>query len=248
MTSQTVVFITGVRQGIGHGLLQAYLARPNHTVIGSVRNPDTNPALQALPTAPGTSLMLVSIDNSSTEDPATALRDLRAAGVDHIDLFIANAGGSPPVAPLDSVSTADLISAFQVNAASAVLFFQTFQPLLHAAKQPKWVAISSEAASVAQMEALRTHFLPAYGASKAALNWFVQAMHCTQPWLIAVAVQPGHTQTVPGNWAAQLLGLEQAPVTLAESVSGVMRLVDNATRETVSGKFIDVISGNEIPR
>lgn len=35
-----IVLITGANRGIGKGLLEKYLARPNHTVIGTVRDPD----------------------------------------------------------------------------------------------------------------------------------------------------------------------------------------------------------------
>ncbi|KAL2810942.1 NAD(P)-binding protein [Aspergillus granulosus] len=248
MPTQTVIFITGVRQGIGLGLLQAYLARPNHTVIGSVRNPDKNPELESLPKATGSSLLLVTISNTSPTDPGIALQRIQSSGITHIDAFIANAGGSPPVKPLDEVTPEDLTYAFQTNAASALLFFQTFQHLLKAAERPRWISVTSEAGSLGLMGSLKTYIVPAYGASKAALNWFTLAMHHKHPWLTAVALQPGHVKTEPGNWVAREIGLEEAPTTVEESVSKIINVVDTATRETVSGKYIDAITGKELPR
>jgi NAD(P)-dependent dehydrogenase (short-subunit alcohol dehydrogenase family) len=60
----TVVLITGANRGIGKGLLELYLLKPNHLVIAGNRDPEhaTSKALATLPTADGTSLLVVKID------------------------------------------------------------------------------------------------------------------------------------------------------------------------------------------
>jgi NAD(P)-dependent dehydrogenase (short-subunit alcohol dehydrogenase family) len=60
----TVVLITGANRGIGKGLLELYLLKPNHLVIAANRDPEhpTSKALAKLPTADGTSLLVVKID------------------------------------------------------------------------------------------------------------------------------------------------------------------------------------------
>ncbi|KAL4938556.1 hypothetical protein BDV06DRAFT_231687 [Aspergillus oleicola] len=247
MAAPTVVFITGVRQGIGRSLLETYLQRPNHLVIGTVRNPDATATLQALPTASGTKLLVVSVENTNADDQAKALATVKAAGVDHIDVFIANAGGTPPVKPLDIVPPEDLAAAYAINTSSTILFFQTFKPLLQAAKQPKWVTISTFGASFGIMEQIGSYASPAYGASKAALNWLTQAIHYTQEWLVTLCVHPGHVQTIPGNMIARYIGMEKAPNTVEECTTNLVSLIDKATRESHSAKFIDNISGNELP-
>ncbi|PYH49979.1 uncharacterized protein BP01DRAFT_378589 [Aspergillus saccharolyticus JOP 1030-1] len=60
------------------------------------------------------------------------------------------------------------------NAASALLLFQTFRPLLQAAPAPKWVLISSNSTSPASMEAMSSFIIPVYRVSKIALNWLIQ--------------------------------------------------------------------------
>lgn len=169
--------------GIGKGLAEIYLSRPNHTVIGSVRD-ETTPdvaGLRSFPKAAGTELLLVHIDSASKSDPGRALEKVRAAGITHIDVVIANAGGYPPPVPLDAVAREDLLSCFEVNAAAPLLLFQTLAPLLKKAKEAKWVVISTSAGSIGFIGVIGSHILPAYGASKAALNWITQYVDHIQP-------------------------------------------------------------------
>ncbi|KAF4928005.1 Norsolorinic acid ketoreductase nor1 [Colletotrichum viniferum] len=94
----TIVLITGANRGIGKGLLEKYLARPNHTVIGTVRDPDHDPdhesskVLASLPKANGSSLVLVKFDITVKTDGLEAVKQLEAQGIDHLDVVIANAG------------------------------------------------------------------------------------------------------------------------------------------------------------
>lgn len=71
MANPTVVLITGVSIGLGNVLAAAaYLLRPDHTVIGSVRDARA-PSVQELTklrTAEGSRLVLVSIENTSATD------------------------------------------------------------------------------------------------------------------------------------------------------------------------------------
>jgi norsolorinic acid ketoreductase len=43
--------------------------------------------------------------------------------------------------------------------------------------------------------------------------------------------------TIQGNFGASNLGMTEAPVTLAESVAGILSHIDGATRSEKSGKF-----------
>jgi norsolorinic acid ketoreductase len=62
--TRTVVLITGANRGIGKGLLEIYLLKPDHLVIAANRDPEhpTSKALAKLPTADGTSLLVVKLD------------------------------------------------------------------------------------------------------------------------------------------------------------------------------------------
>ncbi|OLN87131.1 Norsolorinic acid ketoreductase 3 [Colletotrichum chlorophyti] len=196
MAPSTVVLVTGVNKeqraedvlpeetetdlmadtllGIGRGLVEQYLSRPNHTVIGSVRDSKAPAAqeLKSLPAAEGSKFILVSIESTSPTDPQQAVKEIEAAGIDHLDVVIANAGFAPKPALPDVVDVQDLVDSFQVNTVAPVRLFQAVKPLLEKSSSPKWVYVSSAAASIANLEVHHAAFVNAYGIAKAAQNFF----------------------------------------------------------------------------
>lgn len=169
----TVVFITGVGRGIGRALAQAYLAQPNTTVIGSVRN-KADPKYQDLSNAPaasGSQLILVTIESSSQTDPQQAVEEIKAAGINHVDIAIANAGFASPFAPLESVEIKELEESFRVNTLAPLVLFQALKPMLDKSSAPKWLTVSSAVGSITNIEAYGVSALSAYGVAKAGLNW-----------------------------------------------------------------------------
>ncbi|KAK6199093.1 hypothetical protein LQW54_010153 [Pestalotiopsis sp. IQ-011] len=169
-----VVLISGVSRGIGRGFAEAYLCRPNHTVIGSIRD-DTSPEvheLRAIEPAQGSKLILIHIESTCPEDPARAIKEVKAMGIRYIDIAIANAGGSPPLQSMDSVTADSMVTAFDTNAVGPLLLFQACKSLLKASKKrPRWASISTGGGSISLIGEIRSYIGPAYGASKAALNW-----------------------------------------------------------------------------
>ncbi|KAJ5516188.1 Short-chain dehydrogenase/reductase SDR [Penicillium freii] len=73
------------------------------------------------------------------------------------------------------------------------------------------------------------------------------AIHSANKDLIAFAVHPGLVQTESGNKSARAMGLSQAPNSQRLGVDAILGLIDNAPRETTSGKFFNVMDGTEIP-
>jgi NAD(P)-dependent dehydrogenase (short-subunit alcohol dehydrogenase family) len=185
MATPTTVLITGVTRGIGRTLLETYLSHPNHTVIGSVRD-KTSPnsqELKTLPTAPSSSLLLIKIESSSPTDPTEAIKELQAAGINHLDIVIANAGAaSAALSPLESVSVEDVTACFNTNTLGPLLLFQAVLPLLQKSKEPKFVAITSGVGSIGKLEAFGAHVAPAYGISKAGLNWLTVYVFYSDHW------------------------------------------------------------------
>ncbi|KAI6082016.1 NAD(P)-binding protein [Hypoxylon rubiginosum] len=241
----TVVFISGVSRGIGNGFAKAYLSRPQHTVIGSIRESAASAPgveeLKAFPAADGSKLLLVTIENTSPSDPQQALQVVKSHGIEHLDLVIANAGGSPlPTTPLDRVTAEEMTTTYQVNAVGPLMLFQACRPLLQKASSPKWVSISTGGGSISLMGKIRSWDGTSYAAAKAALNWLTRAIHFTNEWLVVLALNPGLTQTEPGNWIAKEWGLEKATYTIEESVEGMMIVIDKATRDEVSGEFFNL--------
>ncbi|KAI1360509.1 NAD(P)-binding protein [Xylaria arbuscula] len=246
-----VVMISGVNKGIGKGFAQAYLSRPDHLVIGSIRDTATASSqaeeLHSFPAAAGSKLLLVNIESTSPTDAAAAIQTIRDAGVDHLDLVIANAGGSPlPTTPIESVDAQEMTTVYQVNAVGPLMLFQACRPLLQKAACPKWISVSTGGGSITLMGTIRSWDGSSYAAAKAALNWITRAIHFSQEWIIAAAFNPGLVQTEPGNWIAKRWGLEKATYTVEESVAGMVKMIDEATREETSGKFLR-FSGEELP-
>ncbi|KAK3373684.1 hypothetical protein B0T24DRAFT_657468 [Lasiosphaeria ovina] len=250
MSVPTVVFVTGASRGIGKTLVQTYLARPNHIVVGSVRDTvSTNAeALRSLSAADGSRLLLVNIESTSYADPTAAVRELEAAGIDHVDIVIANAGGAGGgLAPLTIVTPENVADVLALNALGPLALYQAVLPLLKKSPAPKWVSVTSAVASIGNMENFHSHVAPAYGIGKAALNWITVAAHCGNKELIAFVLHPGLVQSDGGNRAARGMGLPQAPIALQQSADAIIKLIDKATREKTSARFFDAIQGTEIP-
>ncbi|KAI0194582.1 hypothetical protein F4808DRAFT_337524 [Astrocystis sublimbata] len=247
----TIVLITGVTRGIGNSILQTYLARPDHIVIGSVRDKSSPLAhdLENLPRASGSRLLLVKIQNTCPTDPFEAAEEIKAAGINHLDIVIANAGGLREiVAPIEKVTAEDVNETFQINAVGPLMLFQAVCPLLQQSQaSPRWLSVTSIIGSIGYMPSYHSHLAPAYGISKAGLNWITNAIHCANPWLIAFCLNPGMVQSEPGNRNARLLGLEKAPITLEQAAGTIIAFVDKATREETSSKFFQAVTGQEIP-
>lgn len=146
--SQTVVLITGANRGIGKSILELYLQKPNHTVIAATRDPNhaTSQALINLPKAEGTDLLIIKIDATSPTDPTSALDELSAKGIDHVDILIANAGISLSWPRVSELKIPDLQEHMDVNVYGLIYLYQAFRGLLKQAKEPKWISIGSSAA------------------------------------------------------------------------------------------------------
>ncbi|KAK3495749.1 NAD(P)-binding protein [Neurospora crassa] len=250
VTDSTVVFISGVGKGIGAGIAKLYLSRPHHIVIGSVRDVSTPSVaeLKASPTAPGSKLLLVHIESTSSTDPAAAVEAIRAQGIDHIDIAIANAGAMPSTVPIEEVDTKDMLENYHINAIGPLLLFQALLPLLKKGTEPKWASVSTTAGSIGLVDPLAAWILPAYGGAKAALNWLTAGIASSQKeWMTTIALHPGLVQTGPGNWVAQKVGMgDKAPVTVGDSAASVVKLIDGLTKES-NGKFYNAVDGTEVP-
>ncbi|KAE8324470.1 putative NADPH-dependent 1-acyl dihydroxyacetone phosphate reductase [Aspergillus sergii] len=238
--THTVVLITGANRGIGKGLLELYLAKPNHTVIAANRNSDdpTSKALANLPTAEGTILRVIKIDATSAIDSVNAAKELTSQGIGHIDILIANAGIALSWPKVSQVTIEEIQKHVDTNAYGLIRLYQAFLPLLKASHDPKLVTIGS------------SNFIPmrnaAYAPTKVMQHWYTKAISVEEPWLTAFPIDPGWTQTDLGNRGAESFGVEKAALTIEESVRGVLSVIDASTRETHSGRLWKY-DGNQEP-
>lgn len=218
--------------GVGRGLTEAYLARPNHTVIAAVRDPGaaTATSLEAVTAAPGARLVLVKLDSTEEADAAAAVRAAQAAGVAALDVVIANAGIAPPGARLDSAPLQDLRAAVEVNAVAPLALFQAAAPLLRAAAAPRFLVVSTAVASIQNLAATHAFPLGAYGASKAAVNYLVRRLAFENPWLNAFVMHPGCVEPPPPAPVEAVL-LTLGPAQLRPDRHGQRRCALHGPRE-----------------
>ena len=180
--------------GIGLGLSTHYLAQPDTTVIASVRDPDTpsSEALVSLPKGPGSKLVVVQIDSTSTTDANAVASTLVADHqISQLDCVIANASVQNLVFDrLDGVDPAQLQQHISANTIGTLTLFQAMLPLLRKSTRPKFVLLGSPMGSIGAMHE-RPVPMSAYGVSKAAAHYLVRKMHFENEDLIAFAIDPG---------------------------------------------------------
>ncbi|KAK5992005.1 Norsolorinic acid ketoreductase nor1 [Cladobotryum mycophilum] len=239
MAPTTNVFITGVSRGLGKALAATYLSRPNHLVIGSVRDLAAAKELDSLPVAEGSKLSLVKIEVTKSTDFADAVKKIQGEGVEKLDLVIANAGISGKIGGVAAAQLDDVREVFEVNVVGVVALFQATLPLLTKSESPKWVSIGTISGTIGGMEQIAAFPTVPYGISKAGLNFATRAIHFNHPNLTAFVIHPGWVKTDMGNGNAKAFGLAEAFHNIDDSIKGVVKIINGATREETSGKFID---------
>lgn len=241
-SSNTVCVVTGGNRGLGLCLVKSLLARPSTTVIASVRNEEAAVSLkaetQSVNAGDKSNLHILQLDFSTAIAPETVIETFNAAtNVDHIDVLICNAGYATSMVPAALTSAEDLRASFETNTIAPLLVFQGLWPLLQkSTAAPKFINMSSSVGSIGGQEPVPGG---AYGPSRAAGNWITRALHVQHENLVAVALHPGWVQTRAGEFVAQQWGYAPGPPeTVENSVKGMLQVIDGATREGTSGKFI----------
>jgi norsolorinic acid ketoreductase len=237
------VLISGANKGLGLGLLEKYLSRPDTTAIATVRDPSSKEAqaLHNIPKASGTNLFIVKVESSSDTDCASAISTIQDQGISHLDLVIANAGyyNVPAEPQVAKISTKLLMEHLDVNTAGPIRLFQATLPLLQKAQKPIFMYMSSIAGSIAA-----TGDVPfpvgVYGASKAASNFLVRRAHQEHPEMIIFSMHPGAVRTQGAGPVIESLKMDEFPeffTDMETSVTGMVDKIDSATKEDTSGKF-----------
>ncbi|TGO81869.1 hypothetical protein BPOR_0991g00030 [Botrytis porri] len=93
----TIVLITGANRRLGKGLLERFLALPNHIVIAATRDTShkISKKLADLPKGSGSGLIVVKIDDSIEQDAFDVVQELQDQhNIQHIDIVITNVGVS----------------------------------------------------------------------------------------------------------------------------------------------------------
>ncbi|KAJ7449396.1 hypothetical protein B0H11DRAFT_2202080 [Mycena galericulata] len=227
----TIIFITG--------LVERYLAQPNHIVIAGNRNPahPTSQALADLPKGEGSRLIVVKIDASVEQDAFDAVKELTEKhGIEYLNVVIANAGVSQVWPSVVDLKIADLKAHIEPNVYGVVALYQATRPLLRKSPtEPIFSPMGSTAGLLANQPPITN---AAYGPSKAAVNWFTIRIDAEDEWLNAFVMIPGWVQTDMGNAGARYFGMKEAQVTVDDSCDGMVQLYATSTKAKHGGKMV----------
>ena len=146
----TIVLITGASRGLGRGLAQRFLAKPDHAVIAVNRDPSgaTSTALQDLPKGEGSRLIIVKLDSAVEADAVEAVKTLETQGIDSLDIVVANAGISEVYPAVSAMNASDLQRHITINVLGVIWLYQAVLPLLRRSSDPKWVTMGSSAGAL----------------------------------------------------------------------------------------------------
>jgi NAD(P)-dependent dehydrogenase (short-subunit alcohol dehydrogenase family) len=206
------VLVTGAGRGIGLEFARQYAA-DGWEVIATVRGETDDLAGLG-----------VRVERLDMRDFAALEAFPERLGGAPLDLFIANAGVSA-AKHIDSAAEAETaLEVLAVNAVAPTLLAHRLAPLVEAAGG-RMAAITSRMGSIADTSG---GWL-GYRGAKAALNAYWAALAHELPVPI-VLLHPG--------WVRTDMGGRSAPLSAAESIAGMRRVIDALTPER-SGAFLD---------
>ncbi|MCO5613588.1 hypothetical protein L7F22_067865 [Adiantum nelumboides] len=258
MSSDSLLFlITGASRGIGFALVETLLARPNTTVIATVRdlNSPNVVKLYELLKAKASGLNVIKLDSAVPEDTVKSIEIIsNQFQLDHIDVVIANAGNhnsQESAFMTDMTDNHNIRQAIEINTIAPLQLFQATRHLLLASKLPEFIIISSVAGSLQYaVNSIMSNL--SYSLSKAAVN--VVGIRIAQenneiitlilsPGLVGTDMVLGLAKELPafGEWLNS-----NPPITSKESAEKLLNLIDNAQKAD-SGRIIDATDGKTLP-
>ena len=221
------ILVTGANRGLGLEFTRQLLARGDR-VIATCRHPGKALALTELAATHPGHLHILPLDLSSERSIAEAVRET-AALTDTLDALINNAGMLVSGERFGAIAHKSLADSFAANVAGPVLLTQALAPSLERGKNPRVMNLSSRLGSLAGTQSFGT---PSYAISKAALNM------ATRQLAAALAPQGIAVFCVSPGWVSTHMGGANAPVAPHDSVAGLLKVLDAATKND-AGRFVD---------
>ena len=217
--------VTGANRGIGLEFVRQLLARGDR-VVATCRHPGKATALNTLAGEYPGRLRVLPLDVAQEKSRAELVRELPLV-CERLDLLVNNAGVLHSGERFGQLSQASLEDSLRVNALGPLLVTEALAPTL--ADGARVANVSSMMSSLATRREFRS---PGYCMGKTAQNMAtVQLAHALRPrGIVVLALCPGWVQTDMGGEGAQI-----AP---AQSVEGLLRVIDGAGPDD-SGRFID---------
>ncbi|MEJ7648240.1 MAG: SDR family NAD(P)-dependent oxidoreductase [Nakamurella sp.] len=234
-----VAVVTGATRGIGAATASA-LGRNGFTVVVTGRSrQDVEAAAHRLGNE-GIQVRAVVLDVTSPDSAASAAQQV-GDEFGHVDVLVNNAGVLPE-ATSQGAEVADptvVADTFATNVLGPFNVVEAFLPLLRKSEAGRIVNVSTRMGSLVEQadpsSAYYSMIVPAYQASKAALNSFTISLSkaLTDTPIIVTSVCPGFVQTdlTPIN-------RDQAPTT-ADQAAQVVLTAATLPSGALSGTFID---------
>ena len=220
--------VTGANRGLGLEFVRQLLARGDR-VVATCRHPGKATALNALAGEHPGRLHVLPLDVADPRAIAELQRELLllADDGDRLDLLVNGAGVLHSGERFGSVSAVNLDDSFRTNAMGPFLLTQALAPRL--ADGARVANITSQLGSIANTTRFGT---PSYDISKAAQNMATALLAAAlrERGIVVVALHPGWVQTDIGGAGAT--------VTPADSVAGLLRVIDGL-KLSDSGRFLD---------
>ncbi|KAG9020201.1 hypothetical protein FRB95_004935 [Tulasnella sp. JGI-2019a] len=145
--SKIVYLISGANRGIGLGLVESLSKNESNIVIGGARDPSKPSGLNNL-AKERSNVHVVKLTSANVEDNKGAAKFIEEK-FGKLDVVFANAGISNDYTSALTVSLEQVNDHYQVNTVGPLVLFQAVGPLLLKSANPKWVLISTGAASLA---------------------------------------------------------------------------------------------------
>jgi NAD(P)-dependent dehydrogenase (short-subunit alcohol dehydrogenase family) len=217
--------VTGANRGLGLEFVRQLLARGDH-VVATCRHPGKATVLNPLAGEFPGRLHVLPLDVGDPKSIAELARELPLV-CETLDLLVNSAGVLHSGERFGNLGAANLDDSFRTNARGPLLLAQALAPVL--VDGARIANITSELGSIAALTRFGT---PSYNISKAAQNMATAllAKALATRGIIVLALHPGWVQTDMGGSDATL-----AP---AQSVQGLLRVIDGATLQS-SGRFFD---------
>ncbi len=202
------VLITGASRGLGRAMAQQYAAA-GWRVIACGRGPSA-----------GDGIVQETLD---VADPVSILDLARRLDGMPIDMLINNAGIRGDTGGLQTLATDDFLEVMRINTLGPLLVTRALLPNLLSSQRKIVANISSRAGSIAEGTLDDDDGDYAYRCSKAALNMATVklAQDLRADGVTVLSLHPG--------WVKTDMGGDEAVVPVADSASGLRRIIDSAT-------------------
>ena len=214
-----IAVVTGANRGIGAEWVNQLLEKGWTVYAGYRKN------LDKLEHVSDSNLFIHQLDVQSNQSVVNFCNQVEGP----IDLLVNNAGvGDGRWQKLEDTDDKWSLDVLDINAIGPVRMIQALYGKMSHDKLTKVAMISSLMGSIDDCKSGRSY---AYRASKSALNMFTMAMknEAKENNITFAILHPG--------WVKTDMGGSLAPVTMSESVDGMMKVLESQTLEN-SGRFI----------